>query len=115
MNRLTTLIVFGSLTLTQQLALAGAPQDPPTMTVRYADLDLTKPAGAKALYVRVTQAARDVCSPLDGRDVARASRYKACVQKSTSDAVTKIDRPQLTAYAKEIAGAHGPVMQVARD
>jgi len=36
---------------------------PPTRVVNYSDLDLTPPAGAAHLYVRIRAAARAVCEP----------------------------------------------------
>ena len=50
-----------SLVLAAGQALAGSTDDPPTVTVSFADLDLSKPAGAETLYQRIQAAARTVC------------------------------------------------------
>jgi UrcA family protein len=85
----TTLI--GALTLhaISPGAIAGpSPGDPRREIVRFADLDLTRPAGAQELYRRIRNAAREVCTaygPL-GYD-------RSCVQQAVAD----VDAPRLTA------------------
>lgn len=66
--------------------------------VRFADLDLSKMAGATALYDRLQRAARVVCDPLESRDLAFATRYRACMDQAVSSAVASINRPLLSEY-----------------
>lgn len=73
---------------------AGDLMDPPQKTVKYADLDVSNPEGAAALYARIEHAAREVCHPLEERDF-RSLAYDACVHQAITDAVTKVDRQAL--------------------
>lgn len=66
--------------------------------VRFADLDLAKMAGATALYVRLQHAASMVCQPLESRELARATKYRACVDQAVSNAVASVNRPLLSEY-----------------
>jgi len=92
---------LSALTLlgTASLAHADVPSDTERQTVRFDDLNLTTPAGLQALYLRIQNAAHDVCGPshvLGSRIVSEA--WKECVSASVRDAVLKINRPSLTAY-----------------
>ncbi len=66
--------------------------------VRFADLDLSKMAGASALYVRLQHAARAVCHPLESRELALATKYRACVDQAVTSAVASVNRPMLSEY-----------------
>jgi UrcA family protein len=76
------------------LCTAAEPTDPPQTTVKFADLNVSKPEGAAALYARIQRAAREVCHPLEARDF-RSNAHAACVHKAIADAVAKVDRPAL--------------------
>jgi UrcA family protein len=79
-------VLVGALTfyLLSSDCLAAAPwNDVRTQTVRFADLDLTRPAGAHELYRRIQQAAREVCEP-NG-----AAGYLAGYQKCLSSAIAR--------------------------
>ncbi|HEY4971667.1 MAG TPA: UrcA family protein [Steroidobacteraceae bacterium] len=78
------------------VATAGAEESLPSKTVRYSDLDISKPEGAKALYQRIRAAARDVCDlSIAGDPVLRAAT-QACVDTAIDNAVRKVDAPALT-------------------
>jgi UrcA family protein len=82
------------------LAAGAAAADDDTVrkvTVRYGDLDLSDPRGAAALYRRITMAAEEVCSPFEGRDLAGAFRFRACKQRAIAEAVSRVNRPELSA------------------
>jgi UrcA family protein len=85
-------------------AAAGLSNDQPVSdgakqyVVRFADLDLSKMAGASALYVRLQHAARVVCDPLESRDLSLAAKYRACVDQAVTHAVASVDRPLLSQY-----------------
>jgi UrcA family protein len=82
-------------------ASAGEPQKV-SKAVSYADLDLSKPAGAQALYSRIKRAAREVCgSPDYYRYVSPPEAWRKCVDTAIADAVAKVDRPSLTALHQE--------------
>lgn len=79
--------------------------------VRFADLDLSKMAGATALYVRLQHAARAVCDPLQSRELALAAKYRACVDQAITSAVASVNRPMLSEYhqLRTKGGKVGPV------
>jgi len=87
-----------ALLLTSGSLLAAPPADGTrSVTVDYADLDVSRPAGARALYVRIKRAARTVCAPLESRDLHRVALWRDCYEQAVADAVAEIGRPTLTA------------------
>jgi UrcA family protein len=79
-------------------AATAAAEDVASVTVSYADLDLSKPVGVQILYGRIKAAARKVCSPLDEtKQLQRMQQWRDCYETAVADAVTRIDRPTLTA------------------
>lgn len=78
------------------LVTAHAAEDaPPTRTVKYADLDLTKPAGVRALYGRITAAARHVCQLDTVADLQMHSKEQACINQAIDGAVRNVNSPAL--------------------
>jgi UrcA family protein len=66
-----------------------------SVTVRYAELDLAKPQGVEALYMRIGGAARRVCradSSLRLRDRVNSS----CYQDAIGRAIEQVSLPALT-------------------
>jgi UrcA family protein len=100
MYRFTTTMLISALALSSQLAHGGPAPDALSMTVKFADLDLTRSAGAAVLYERLKGAAQTVCAPFDARsrDLQSQVHFKQCVQSAIGTAVARIDRPALTAY-----------------
>jgi UrcA family protein len=83
--------------------------------VRFADLDLSKMAGATALYVRLQHAARAVCDPLQSRNLAFAAKYRACMDQAVTGAVTSVNRPLLSEYYQlRTKGKNGGAVQLAK-
>lgn len=85
--------IFGFLILHLGVVAAAEPGSA-SRTVKFADLDISKPADARVLYRRIRAAAQVVCSYyffLTDTDKAR------CVRDVTADAVTKINQPALCA------------------
>jgi UrcA family protein len=66
-------------------------------TLRVVDLDLSKPQDVARHYARVSLAARDICGDGNGR----MSLEKRCIAKTIEDAVSRINRPTLTALHAE--------------
>lgn len=60
-------------------------------TVRFADLNLASPPDVAELYRRIEYAARKVC-------MEHVRDREECTRRAISNAVTKIDRPVLTAF-----------------
>jgi UrcA family protein len=87
--------IFGALTCSVATVCTAAETDPPQTIVKFADLNISNPQGAAALYARIQWAARQVCLPLDGGDLSSKARMGACVHKAIADAVAKVGQPAL--------------------
>lgn len=74
-------------------------------TVHFADLNLSTPQGATALYRRIKWAARDVCEWNDDL-LEMQVNAQPCVDKAIADAVTRVGRPELTAVYNANYGQH---------
>ena len=67
--------------------------------VRFADLDISRSAGAATLYARITVAARAVCEPsLSIRELGFNSQTQECQEQAIEHAVTDVNAPALTSY-----------------
>jgi UrcA family protein len=85
--------IFGSLGLSV-CVVAAADRSAESRTVNFADLDISTPAGAHMLYMRIRAAAQVVCSYyFFATDADKAG----CVRVATADAVTRINEPALSA------------------
>lgn len=72
---------------------------PKSRTVQFADLDLSKTAGAATLFSRIKGAAQEVCGDQRGGMTLRDhERHAACMKLAVSDAVASVDEPMLTQY-----------------
>jgi UrcA family protein len=71
--------------------------DIPSMTVHYADLDLTTEQGAHTLYRRLQAAARYVCLSADLRDLERSALSRSCQEQAIARAVQAVSSPRLAA------------------
>ena len=79
------------------LAMAGAAEeDLPTQTVRFGDLDIAKPAGAKVLYHRIQAAAFEVCRRPSSREFQLMAKNYACIEQAIDNAVRSVDSAPLT-------------------
>jgi UrcA family protein len=94
------------------LPAAADSVEPLKVTVKFGDLDVSKPQGAAALYGRIHSAAEKVCSPFDGRDLSRKMHLNACVHKAVADAVTEVNEPALLAVYSAKVGKTLPVRVV---
>ncbi len=102
-GRTMTIGVVAALGLGAGIACAAPPSNSvgdgaKQYVVRYSDLDLAKSAGAAALYARLQQAARAVCAPFEGRELALAAQHRACMDRAVAGAVAEVNRPLLSAY-----------------
>jgi len=109
MNRFTTTMMVSALGLVSQLANAAPAQDPPTVVVRFADLDLTHTQGVTVLYQRLKSAAETVCATQNGRDLGSQTRYKICWQSALGTAVAKVDQPALSGYHRAKFGGNATI------
>jgi UrcA family protein len=102
------LVAFGALMSGSLAANAQASEhavELPSVTVRYADLNLNTPAGVEALYARLRTAARSVCEVGERRALNEAMVSKDCYRDVLAAAVTNANLPTLTAlHRTESAG-----------
>jgi UrcA family protein len=90
-------VLFGSAAVgTPWTSAQASDQTAPTKTVKFADLDIQTPEGAKALYHRIRVAANQVCETKDRDPVMREAK-PACVDTAIDNAVKKVNAPYLTA------------------
>lgn len=78
------------------LGAASAADTPPTRRVSYADLDISKPTGAKVLYRRIDAAAHQVCVFDSRKDLGVAQRQRACIKQAVDNAVNQVNSAALT-------------------
>jgi UrcA family protein len=112
MYRFTTTMMIFVLGLGYQLANAASPEDVPSVTVHFADLDLSHSQGVALLYRRLKGAAETVCAAQNGRDLGSQMRFKVCWQAALSTAVTKVDQPALTAYYRAQFNGRNATIQI---
>lgn len=75
----------------------------PTVTVKYADLNLATAQGSQALYGRIVDAARSVCAASDIRDLAAVAAANTCRQQAIARAVRAVHSPELASvYAARL-------------
>jgi UrcA family protein len=116
MYRFTTTMTILALGLGFQSAFAASPGDPPpSRAVKFADLDLSRTQDAAVLYERLRSAAKTVCAPLDGQQIAQRMNFRKCVKSAIGSAVAEVDRPTLTAYYKARTGDHNSIVQTAQN
>jgi UrcA family protein len=113
-RRILATAILGAFACTLATVCTAAEANLPQMTVKYADLDVSKPQGAAALYARIKQAARQVCLPLEDRDF-RSKAHDACVHKAIADAVAKVDLPELFAVYNAHNGKPTPIVLAATE
>lgn len=90
---LIAVAIFGVIAATVS-GVSAADPDPVSLTVKYADLNLASPSGARVLYERIRAAAQGACSYFWFKTDADEAR---CVNSAITNAVTKVDQPALTA------------------
>jgi UrcA family protein len=78
-------------------AAATTPASTVAYPVGYSDLDISAAKGAKTLYLRIRYAAEAVC---ESAATLGKKEGQACVNKAVTDAVARINAPQLTEYTQ---------------
>jgi UrcA family protein len=76
---------------------AASPDETSSITVSYAELDLSQAAGAQILYNRIQQAAFEVCSGFTGPFSVIRTKASPCYKNAVSNAVAQINSPRLSA------------------
>ena len=83
-----------------QSSLAQTSDTVPSVAVKYGDLDLGSPAGARVLFRRIEAAAKTACGGApDIRQLDQLARFEACRRSAVARAVVAVDSPMLTAMA----------------
>jgi UrcA family protein len=81
-------------------ALAQTNEEPATVSVRYADLDINHAAGAKVLIERIENASVRACGGApDIRELQVRAVFDKCHDSAFNRAVTTLDAPVVTAIA----------------
>ncbi len=100
MNKPTTNKLFQTVlaagTLMLAVSTAAHAAQIPQVHVKYADLNVSSPAGAAVLYQRIRVAANQVCGTPDQRDLSRLQQAKTCTDKAIANAVTAVGNDVLT-------------------
>jgi UrcA family protein len=92
-----TLIAIAALVAIAVPAAAQVSAAAPQMVVKYSDLDLTRPAGADAMILRIRQAAATTCRGFSTRELAQAAKHRACLEETTAAAVKQVGAPLVSA------------------
>jgi UrcA family protein len=99
---LVTLAIAAGSFGASQACVARDSNDVRSEKVSYADLNLSTPAGAAALYGRIEGAARHVCGP--DNILGRHFEWKGCCKSAIAAAVAKVNSPTLTAILESKNG-----------
>jgi UrcA family protein len=92
---------------------AAEPSDANSFKVQYADLNLDREAGVRALYERLRVAAKRVCSDGTSQMLISKKSYADCIERAVSAAVAQINRPTLSDYAVQRLRKPLPATRVA--
>ncbi len=82
---------------TLQVTARAADDGLPTRRVSFADLDISKPAGAKVLYGRIVRAAKEVCQNTGYQSLGMNQMVNRCVDHAIDNAVKDVGSPALSA------------------
>jgi UrcA family protein len=90
-------LAIGTAAVSALTIVAGADDlSAPAITVKFDDLNIASPAGAKALYRRIQAAAVEVCPQADNADLHMVAIRGACIDHAIDNAVRKVDSTALT-------------------
>jgi UrcA family protein len=96
--RAAAILLCGAIALCALQVTAQAADDGlPSKKVSYADLDISKPAGAKVLYGRIKTAARHVCALNGYNDLSATQWVNQCTDRAIDKAVKDVGSPALSA------------------
>src|ERR1700693_324062 len=86
--------IFGVLASSFSAVSAADPASSASITVKYSDINMASPSGARVLYERIRAAAQSACNYFWFKTDADAAR---CLQNTIANAVTKVNQPALSA------------------
>ena len=86
-------------------SFAGSQADmAPTVVVSYGDLNLSTDDGVKALYRRISSAARQVCPDVYSRDLTTVAAGERCQVAAVEQAVRQVNNSKLAlVHASHVA------------
>jgi UrcA family protein len=92
-------IAIAAIAAAAQAQTAGAVSYTPVahQTVRFHDLDLSSPAGARRLAFRIRVAARELCGAPNTAIAQTGMAFDPCVKQAVEDAAARLDNPSVTA------------------
>jgi UrcA family protein len=91
--------LLGSLGACTDVVAAEQAAQVATRRVSFADLDLSRDAGAATLYARIHVAARQVCEPAYGTFAWKLLEPTSrCIELAITRAVADVNAPALTSY-----------------
>jgi UrcA family protein len=99
--RVITLLVMPALLFAESGMAATRIDEPPSVTVRYHDLNLNSSEGVASLYRRIHAAAVDVCESAEGPQLVNRVFWKewnSCVNHAVAAAVHAVNNEKLSAY-----------------
>jgi UrcA family protein len=94
-------VLLGVALLCAGVALADPIGSGSSVTLRYSDLDLSRPDGALRLYEGIEAAAGKVCDGYHRSTFAGLLQYRECYRKAVDDAVRKVGSDKLTALHRD--------------
>jgi UrcA family protein len=74
-----------------QASAASSDDEPKSVVVRYSDLDLSQPQGARTLYTRIQLASRVACGDVGAKDLAHIGQFHKCVDQAVTKAVEAVN------------------------
>ena len=108
----TSLLATATLALGIGSAAQAAPLDQHTVStvVRFGDLDLSSPDGAKAARVRLAKVAQRLCRKLgDTRRASDSATYADCYRETLANAVRQLRVPTTEDKTALLQGVESPI------
>jgi UrcA family protein len=99
--RMVALLVLPALLVVEPAFAASAAQAPPSVTVRFNDLNLDRKTDIANLYGRIETAATEVCKSTEGpQSVSRMhwTAWNECFYHAIAKAVLAVHNDKLSAY-----------------
>jgi UrcA family protein len=103
-------VAITSTTFSSMVEAGNYQDEPRTVTIKFAALDLARPAGVAELYQRIRIAAAQVCrNDLASRSVSAPRAVRRCKQIAIGRAVQDVNNRQLSAlhFAQVRSGQNG--------
>ena len=101
-------VIATATLLAPTVASAGQPaSDVPQTAINYSATDLASDQATRALYVRITRAARAVCPGYDPRDLIAFAASRECQRHAIASAVHQIGSERLAAVQMHATAKKG--------